>query len=149
MKIFLICIGVFLIISCANHSIDRIDFLIGTWKIENQNQFEIWTKVNNNELIGHSYKINENQKKILETLTIKMIDNQMIYEATVPDQNEGKSIQFALNPEITSYFSFENLNHDFPKRIQYEKISGNEIAVSVLGDDGQGFSYKMIKQVNE
>ena len=128
---------------------ESVDFLIGTWKIESKNQYETWAKESNSELIGHSYEVNENQKFILETIAIKMIDNQMIYEATVPNQNEGQTVQFALNPEIESYLSFENLNHDFPKQIQYHKISDNEIKISVLGDDEKGFSYKLIRQEDE
>lgn len=149
MKILLLCLGLFLFVSCTDRSLDKVDFLIGTWKVENQNQYETWTKISKNELSGHSYNINDNQKKILETIAIKMIDDQMIYEATVPDQNEGQTIQFVLNPEIESSFSFENSDHDFPKKIQYRKISENEIAIRVSGDDGKGFSYRMIKQKEE
>ena len=144
-----ICFCICLILSCADHGLNNMDFLIGTWKIEDRNQYETWTKVRKDELIGYSYKIDENQKKILETIAIKMIDNQMIYEATVPDQNEGRTIQFLLNTEIKSVYSFENPNHDFPKKIQYKKVSKNEIMIRVSGDDGKGFSYKMIKQKND
>jgi hypothetical protein len=149
MRVMLICCGLFLFISCVNLNMEAVDFLIGTWKVESKNQYETWVMDSNNELNGHSYQVNENQNIILETIAIKMIDNQMIYEATVPDQNEGQTIQFALNPEIESYFSFENLNHDFPKQIQYHKISDNEIKISVLGDEGKGFSYMLIRQENE
>ena len=100
----------------------------------------------NNELIGHSYKLNNNQKTISETLTIKKAGNQIIYEATVPDQNEGKTIQFILSTKIKTYFSFENDKHDFPKKIQYKKITDDEILVTVLGDKGEGFSYTQLKQ---
>jgi hypothetical protein len=75
-----------------------------------------------------------------------MIEKRMIYEATVPNQNEGQTIRFIRNPEIKTYFSFENLNHDFTKRIQYQMISDDEIKINVLGDDGRGFSYKLIRQ---
>ena len=142
-------LGLFLFISCTNRSLDNVDFLIGTWKIENQNQYETWTKTSENKLSGYSYEFIGNQKKVLETIAIKMINDQMIYEATVPSQNEGQTIQFVLNPEINSYFSFENPSHDFPKIIQYKKISEKEIMISVLGDDGKSFTYKMIKQEEE
>ena len=148
-KILSICCGLLLFVSCTDRSIGKVDFLIGTWKMESKNQYETWRKASNYELIGYSYEISENQKKIQETIAIKMIDNRMTYEATVPDQNEGKTIQFALNPEIKSYLSFENLNHDFPKKIQYHRISDNEITIKVVGDDDKGFSYKLIKQENE
>jgi len=79
-------------------------------------------------------------------LSIKKIGNRIIYEATVPNQNDGETIQFTLNTEIKLYFSFENDKHDFPKKIQYKKISDNEIEVAVLGDNGKGFSYTQFKQ---
>jgi hypothetical protein len=128
---------------------EAVEFLVGTWQIESKNQYETWAKDSNNDLIGHSYEIIENKKVILETIAIKTIGTQMIYEATVPDQNEGQTIQFTLNPEFKSYLSFENLNHDFPKKIQYHKISDNKIKIIVLGDDGEGFSYMLIRQLNE
>jgi len=90
--------------------------------------------------------INGNQKKISETLLIKIIGNQIVYEATVPNQNDGKAVQFILNNEIKSYLSFENLDHDFPKKIQYKKITEDEIIVSVLGENGKGFTYTQLKQ---
>lgn len=148
-RLLFICCGLFQFISCINRSMEPVDFLIGTWQIESKDQYETWARDGSKELIGYSYKVRENQKIVLETLAIKMIDNQMIYEATVPDQNEGQTIQFTLNPEIEFYFSFENFNHDFPKQIQYQKISDNEIKVIVLGDEGKGFSYKLIRQVKE
>ncbi len=136
----------FLFLACAENKIPEIDFLVGTWKMEGKEQYEVWEKNKNNELIGHSYKLNNNQKTISETLLIKKTGNQIIYEATVPDQNEGKTIQFILNTDIKSHLSFENDKHDFPKKIQYKKINDDEIEVTVLGDKGKGFSYTQLKQ---
>ena len=73
-------------------------------------------------------------------------NHQLSGRATVPDQNEGRTIQFTLNTEIKSYFSFENEKHDFPKKIQYKKITDDEIEITVLGDNGKGFSYTQLKQ---
>ena len=142
LSICLLC----LLPACSENETSELDFLVGTWKIEGKEQYEVWEKNKNNELIGHSYKLNNNQKTISETLTIKKAGNQIIYEATVPDQNEGKTIQFILNTKIKTYFSFENDKHDFPKKIQYKKITDDEILVTVLGDKGEGFSYTQLKQ---
>jgi hypothetical protein len=45
--------------------------------------------------------------------------------------------------------SFENLAHDFPKKIQYKSLNENEIQVTVTGDEGSGFSFKQKKQIIE
>ena len=146
MRILLsICFG-YIILSCSETETSQFDFLVGTWKVEFKEQYEVWEKNKNNELVGYSYKLNNNQKIISETLAIKKIDKQIIYEATIPNQNEGKTIQFTLNTEIKSYFSFENNKHDFPKKIQYKKISDDELKIMVLGDNGKGFSCTQLKQ---
>lgn len=114
--------------------------------MEGKDQYEIWEKTKNKEFIGYSYKINNNEKIITETLSIKLMNDQIFYEATVPDQNDGKTIRFRLNAEINEYLSFENIEHDFPKKIQYKKINDDEIEVTVLGDQDNGFSYTQRKQ---
>lgn len=135
-----------LLIACSENKLSRVDFIIGTWKMEGKEQYENWELSNNKELIGYSYTFKDSQKIITETLSIKIYENTVIFEATVPDQNEGKTIPFTLNNEIKDYLSFENTDHDFPKKIQYKRINENEIEVTVLGDEGEGFSYKQLKQ---
>lgn len=114
--------------------------------MEGKEQYENWELSNNKELIGYSYKFKDGQKIITETLAIKILENTVIFEATVPDQNEGKTIPFILNNEIKDYLSFENMDHDFPKKIQYKRINENVIEVTVAGDEGEGFSYRQVKQ---
>jgi len=143
MKSLLLTIVLF---SCTSDPLSEVDFLIGTWKIEGKEQYEVWEKNKKNELTGSSYKLNGNQKTVTETLTIKTDGNRIIFEATVPDQNEGKTVPFTLNKAIKSCLSFENMEHDFPKKIQYEKIAEDEIEVTVTGDEGRGFSYSQFKQ---
>jgi len=134
------------LIACSANKILKNDFLIGTWKMEGKDLYEVWKKNDNNDFIGHSYKLQNNNKTITETLSIRESGDQVIYEATVPNQNEGKTTQFILNNEIKSYYSFENNKHDFPKKIQYKKINKDEIQVRVLGDEGKGFFYTLFKQ---
>jgi len=146
LKILVSILILFLSSSCADKKLSELDFLVGTWKRDNKEQFEVWEKNNSLELIGHSYRIKDNQKTITETLVIKKIGDQFVYEATVPDQNEGRTVQFILNTETDSLFSFENDKHDFPKKIQYKKMNDNQLKVTVLGGDDSGFSYIQIKQ---
>lgn len=132
--------------SCAQQKeIDKVDFLIGTWQVEGKQTFESWKKIGE-ELEGESYKMQEGQKRISETLEIKTEEGKIIYTATVLNQNQGKGISFTLEPIKEQLYSFENPNHDFPNKIQYKILSKTELQVNVLGRDGKGFSYKMKKQ---
>lgn len=127
-------------------SIKDLEFLVGTWKVEGKETYEVWEKTDGNALKGSSYKIKEGKKIITETLSIKNADGKMVYEATVVNQNEGKAIPFTLSSNIVKGYSFENPNHDFPTKIIYQKTSDTELVVQVLGGDEKGFTLKFIKQ---
>lgn len=95
------------------------------------------------ELIGTGYKLKDGKLEVLEHLAIRMIEGKVVYQATVFNQNQGATISFPLNESISHYYSFENLEHDFPKKIQYQQLDKKRIKVNVVGDKEQGFSFVM------
>jgi hypothetical protein len=122
------------------------DFLQGTWKIENEDIYEHWDKLNDNSLKGFSYKLTGEQMTISEYLDISRINEEITYTATVLNQNQGKGINFKLT-KTDSAFIFENPNHSFPKKILYQKLNDTEIFVHVSDGNQKGFAYKMHKQL--
>jgi hypothetical protein len=133
--------------SCNSQSnISELDYLEGTWKVENKDTYETWKKDNKTNFTGTSYKLKNDVKRVTETLAIILKDNKIIYQATVPNQNEGSTIDFVLNSTAKDMFSFENLEHDFPKKVQYKVIGQNKLLVNVFGENDQGFSYYLLRQ---
>lgn len=125
---------------------EPLSFLPGTWIIEGKETFEHWATSGQAALQGKSYKIYDGKEKVLETLEIREENGVLEYLATVPTQNEGRTIPFKLNKDRDDLFSFENQEHDFPKKIQYEFLSADTLMVRVLGEEEQGFSYRLIRQ---
>lgn len=130
------------LVSCSQHKNQKLSFLEGTWKVENKQQFEQWERVEDG-LKGKGYKLVDGKEQTLETLVIKEINGRIVYQATVINQNNGATISFPLNEKISDYYSFENPEHDFPKKIQYFKLEENKLKVSVLGENGKGFTFIM------
>ncbi len=124
------------------------DFLQGTWKMENTEIYEHWDKLNENSLKGFSYKLKDGQMLVSEYLDITKTNNEVIYTATVIQQNQGKAVNFILT-KTDSTFTFENPNHDFPKKIVYQKLNETEIYVQVSDGKQDGFAYKMCKQFQQ
>lgn len=120
------------------------DFLLGTWKMENEEVYEHWDKLNENTLKGFSYKLKDGQILISEYLDIKKVGKKILYSATVLKQNSGKPVDFTLT-KTDNTFIFENPSHDFPKRIGYQKLSDTEIYVQITDGKQKGFAYKMQK----
>ena len=133
--------------SCKSQtSISKFNNLEGTWKVENKSTYESWEKTNTSSFKGSSYKLVNGEKKVTETLSIEENNDKVIYKATVPSQNQGQTIPFILNTKNENLLSFENLKHDFPKKIQYKVITKDKLLVNVLGEDDKGFSYYLIRQ---
>jgi len=118
------------------------DFLGGTWKMENKEVYERWDILNENSLKGLSYALKNGQITVLEYLDILKNGKEVVYSATVLGQNNGESIEFKQTHYGNSIV-FENPNHDFPKKIVYNRLSENDLFVEVLSGEGEGSSYKM------
>ncbi|RFS17875.1 DUF6265 family protein [Emticicia sp. C21] len=144
----LICLLTLVLIftNVADDNLTQVQFLEGTWKTENKETYEVWKKNDDGTLNGNSYKIKAGEKVVSEYLSIKMINGNLTYQARVPHQNNGQTIPFVLNRAVEDQLSFENLSHDFPKKIQYKPIDAQSILISVLGDGDKGFKYKIVKQ---
>ncbi len=129
-------------------NLQELYFLIGTWKMEGKDNYESWKKIED-KLVGKSFKMINGQEQVSETIEISVQGHNIVYTPTVFDQNEGLAIPFILKSSKENKFSFENPEHDFPKKIQYKILTKKELLVSVLGKNDKGFSYKLMKQSNK
>ena len=122
----------------------------GEWKVSDKEVYETWKPSDANILIGEAYTVKENgSKKIAERWAIRKVKKDIVYSAMVPNQNAGKAIDFVLNQIDENTYSFENPNHDFPKKIIYKKVSDSELFVVVQGKDvTEAFNYTLLKQTN-
>ena len=145
-KQFTLLIFCFLFLSKFAFTQTEFLFFQGTWQMEGKEIFERWDMLNNTTMKGIAYTIHEGQVVVFEYLDVLYDNNEFVYMATVPDQNQGKSIVFKITAKTDDTFTFENPEHDFPKKIVYQKLNETELFVQISGDDQQGFSYKLIKQ---
>lgn len=120
-------------------------FLRGTWKVENEETYEHWDSLNDQRLKGYSYEIKDGQMKVSEYLDITVKNKEVLYTASVVNQNKGKDVSFKLT-KADSVFTFENPAHDFPKKVVYKRITDTKIYVEVSDGKDKKFSYNMQKQ---
>jgi uncharacterized protein YciI len=120
-------------------------FLDGTWKSDSGEIYEHWNLLNNKTMKGFSYKMKNGELIVSEYLDISGTGDDVIYTATVINQNQGRGIDFKLIKSDSVYI-FENPNHDFPKRIVYKKLSESDMLVQVSDGNQKSFEYIMKKQ---
>lgn len=137
MKIIIYSLLVLTLCFCSpkTKTINELDWLIGSRSTEQNGQiiYESWVKTNDQLLSGKSFFVENNDTNILETIEIKIIDNETFYCPAVVDQNDGESVLFKLTSTDPTKLVFENAQHDFPKKICYYQ-EGNNINASIEGN---------------
>ncbi len=128
----LLLVIVFLCKCQSKHKFD-IHKLEGTWVEDTQKDYsftEIW-KEESNGLSGQGLEINQGNSKVTENLQIIEEKDQLVYKATVIEQNGGSTVSFPAISESENEITFENLQHDFPQNIQYKILSEDQLQITV------------------
>jgi hypothetical protein len=130
----------------------RLYSLEGTWKMKTKKGAicEEWEKANKNYLQSKGYVVNGTDTIITERVALQRSKNDIFYTSIVEDQNKKKPIVFTLTKAESNTFVFENLKHDYPKRIVYKIVTADSLHAFI--DDGidgskkrQDFYYKKVK----
>lgn len=108
------------------------DFMAGTWKMEDSDHYEQWTRLNDRQMKGISYKLTDGKMQVTEYLEIQKNGDHLFYTATIPGQNQGETIIFRA-VTTDSIYTFENPGHDFPKYISYQSPGKNKL-IARIGD---------------
>ncbi len=99
------------------------DKFIGAWEMKGKRNtlYETWSRIDNKTMLGKSRKISENGDTTnLEIILLRKEGDDIFYTPTVIGLNNNKPVQFKLTSFSSNSYTFENLLHDFPKRIVYE-----------------------------
>lgn len=141
MKKIVCAFTVVLFISCADNSnkkfekLNELSWLDGNWgnKLGEGNLVENWTKSNDSTYTAKSYYIKGKDTLHVENITVTQRKEDVFYIATVKGQNNDEPVEFKLNPNTEVGFAFENPSHDYPQKIEYKKLSDNQMSATVSG----------------
>ena len=113
----------------------KAEWLLGTWenKTSRGSIYERWTRKSDLEFAGLSYRMNQTDTVILETIRLVENADGMFYIPTVPNQNQGKPVTFSLKSITSSGMEFSNPAHDFPQEISYTRITPDSLVAEISG----------------
>jgi hypothetical protein len=127
----------FLASSCTSgdEKINELSWLLGTWEGIDDNELmfvEVWTKGEGTWMNGKGATITPDGDTLFkEVLKIELVEGTPYYVATVPE-NPGP-VLFKLVESNKSHCVFENLDHDFPQRIEYTLQTNSTLLVRLDG----------------
>lgn len=150
-KTLLILVLVYSAISCKDTTKDKIietaetvekypnlkkaEWLIGNWGNTSQEGIltETWIKVNDSVYNGATYFTVKNDTVFSEDVKLKETNGKLTYVVTVPDQNDGKAVNFNMTSITVDNVVFENPKHDYPSKLTYTKIDADSIVAMISG----------------
>ena len=139
-KWFLLCF-----ICCLSAAIaqqEEFSWLVGTWKEEGKNSFEVW-KADRAGLRARSYTVDAGGHAITsEEISLVKEEGTFYF---IPDVTGPQGpIKFTITSQQTNGFTAENAAHDFPKKITYT-LKDHDHLHAVIEGGSKSISFYFIR----
>lgn len=133
MRIVLIVLIVLLSFSCKDNTIQKFDWMLGSWvrtnEDANKSTFEYWSKKSSEEYIGLGCTVKNGDTIFKENMRIIKIDEKWSFEVTGVNEN---STVFLITDLTENGFVSENEMNKFPKKIAY--YLDGEVLIAKISD---------------
>jgi hypothetical protein len=117
----------------AGPELAKLGWISGCWKGDGQTQTEEqWTKLAGGSMLGIGRTIADGKTVFYEFLQIRQRDDGIFYIAQ-PDG--GTAVEFKLVKVNSTQAIFENLQHEFPQRIIYQRQIDDSLAAAIEGEE--------------
>ena len=110
-------------------SIESLSWLSGCWQGRQGTAVieEIWSKPGGMSMIGLGRTIKDNRTVSFEFMQFREENGTLFF---LPQPQGGAQVRFPLKEFTPAKLTFENLTHDFPQRVTYERKS-NQLRASI------------------
>lgn len=113
----------------------KVDFVAGCWRGETAEGVveETWTRPTGGSMLGTGRTLAKGRTAFFEFLRIELRGDQIVY---VAQPKGGAPTEFPLAKAGEGHVVFENVGHDFPQRIRYERRTATVLHVHLEGVEG-------------
>jgi len=129
-------------------TIDQYQWLIGQWKLGERADgkviWEVWQQQSPTVYAGAACSLNaEGDTTGTEKITISKKEGGIFFTAEVA--HNGRPVDFKLTSADAYHLVFENPDHDFPKKIIYQRVGDTKLKATI-GDDQKTIDFNYIRQ---
>lgn len=119
-------------------TLDRLSWLSGCWEGQRDQAKveEIWSKPAGKSMIGLGRTTNQNRTLSFEFMQFREENGTLVF---LPQPGGGAQVRFPLKSIAGETLTFENLAHDFPQRVFYQR-KGNLLLAGIEGTMNKKFS---------
>ena len=127
-------------------SINQFDWIVGRWKNSNENSVEVWKFSDDHSMLegyNATFSVDHSDSTITERMHIQQKDGKFVFIAH-PTANDA-SVEFPIISAMDNNFVSFNPNHDFPQRIEYYRISADQL-VAIIKNREKSNRFEFVKQ---
>ena len=119
-------------------SVADLFWLSGCWQGQQGTAVieEIWSKPAGTSMLGLGRTVKNNRTVSFEFMQFREQNGTLAF---LPQPQGGPQVTFPLKESTRGKFVFENLSHDYPQRVSYQRKSGLLVA-SIEGTQNGKFS---------
>jgi hypothetical protein len=116
----------------AKPSLKNLSWLAGCWEGRRGEVLieEHWSKPAGHSMLAFSRTISNDKLVSYEFVQLREDGDGLVY---MPQPQGGQRVSFRLVQFLADKYVFENLAHDFPQRITYERRKGGALLASIEG----------------
>ena len=131
--------------SSAKTGLEQARWLAGCWELTRGNRtgLEMWMPPAGGIMLGASRTVAGGKVVEWERLQLAEQDGHLVYTSLPSGQTEAS---FTSTVVTDSSFTVENLQHDFPQRIRYQRRGSDSLIARIEGPQGgstRGFDFPM------
>lgn len=123
--------------------LEKANWFLGNWEntTEEMTFKELWKQENDSVFGAESFVTVQKDTVFYEKVQLMQRNDSLFYIVSVKDQNKEKPVSFYLTTATANQLVFENPTHDFPNKIEYNKIGTDSIRATIYGlKDGKEVS---------
>lgn len=108
--------------------------------------YESWQYLNDSLFRATAFTLRPNGDTLItETIDLTVLNGAIYYVPTVKGQNDNQPVPFRLAEQTGTSWVFENLHHDFPKRIRYA-LDGHDTLRAQISGQGKEINFTFLRK---
>ncbi len=153
MKYILALSFLLLLFSCSQtnsgkkNDMSQFSWLVGEWmdSTSDGKMIEIWNRIDDTTFVGSSIYMAGVDTIFYEEISLRMKNGKVFYIPSVQNQNNGEPVYFAFTSAKKGEYTFENEEHDFPKKIVYTNPHKDSLVAFIEGPTANGYKKEYFK----
>lgn len=153
MKYILLLTCILFLFSCAktksgkDNGLSQFSWLEGEWmdSTSDGKMVEIWNRIDDSSFVGSSIYMAGIDTIFYEEISLRVKSGKIFYIPSVQNQNNGEPVYFAFTGSSNGEFTFENKEHDFPKKIVYTNPHKDSLVAFIEGPTANGYKKEYFK----